>query len=109
MADIIKKIIGYKFVANQHNEKGMAALLLGIISLIAFFVLIIVSFTNSGQADIRIGTIGMVSMVFALVGFVLGLISFGKKDRNYFFSKLGTLFSFFVLLLWVIIFVIGSY
>lgn len=104
-----KKKRTYKFSTRKKNKKGMLSLALGILALLLFIGLVIFSYIMSGNASVFIGSIGLTSIIFSIAGLVIGLSSFKEHDISYVFSKIGSLFNFFILIMWAAICVTGSY
>lgn len=73
------------------------SVILGIISLAALVTAVIFSYRSGGEAAVKYGFTGVLAMVFALVGEVLGVLT--ACDRNYyrFFPVLGIILNLFAL------------
>lgn len=99
----------YKFTIKRHTEKGIVSTVFSLLSLVGLVATSAVSYRMKGNAGIYIGTIGLSAMVFAGIGLIMGLLSFRERERYYLFSRVGSLLSFFTLLLWVFIYVLGSF
>ncbi len=100
-------IAGYKFSNKCHSGKGMLSLGFGAASLIILLGLIHWASKKQGNGSIYLGTIGLVSLVFSVIGLVIGLISFFEPNRYKLFCKIGSIFNIIMLLVWVSIIMIG--
>lgn len=63
--------------------------ILGLIALGSLVTAIFLAYRNHGEAELRYGTVGLLSTLFGLAGFVLGIMSCMEKDRYHLFSWLG--------------------
>jgi len=84
------------------------ATVLGIIAMISFFASLVSSFKAAGQISARMGAVGFVSIVFAAVGLILGVLSLGEKEKFVWFPRLGTLFCALALIMWCWILMLGT-
>lgn len=100
-------ITGYKFSNKCHSGKGMLSLGFGAASLIMLLALIYWASIKQGNGSIYLGTIGLVSLVFSVIGLVIGLISFFELNRYKLFPKIGSIFNIIMLLIWTSIVMIG--
>lgn len=101
-------IAGYKFSNKRHSGKGIFSTGFGAASLLLLIVLIIIASKMHGKGTIYLGSVGLVSMVFSLIGLVIGLVSFFEPDKYKLFSKIGAVFNLVLLLIWASIFMIGA-
>ncbi len=98
----------YKFTSKKQSKKGIMSTVMAVMSVASFFIANTISFRQKGQIGHRIGAAGFVSLVFAMVGVVLGILSFGEDEVFKLFPWLGLLLSFFDCILWVWIIMIGA-
>lgn len=63
--------------------------ILGMISISAIIIVIVLSFQTDGVAKRQYGTSVLLALIFSLTGIVLGVLSKLEKDMFYFFSYLG--------------------
>ena len=61
-----------------------------------------------GRGSIYLGSVGLVSMVFSLIGLVIGITSFFEPEKYKLFPRLGSIFNLVMLLVWASIFMIGA-
>ncbi len=98
-----------KFSDKSHATKGILATILGTISLVLMIVLVIISYSEKGDAGIYVGSIGLVAFVMAIIGLITGISSFKERERYYLFSKIGSLLSAMIIVLWIAIYIIGTW
>jgi len=98
-----------KLTTIKENENGIVAFACGVISMISFVVLVLISFLHGGRSGAGIGLIGLFSMIFAIVGLVYGTINIKHGDRTFIFTKAGFFINVVAVLGWAIILVFGLY
>lgn len=95
------------YTDKKHAVKGMIATGLAGLALVMFGIIVYISFQQKGAADIRIGSMALISILMSVVGLILGLMSF-QGDNNYkLFAQIGSFLNVFVLVLWGVIYMIG--
>lgn len=67
------------------------SVILGIISLAALTAAVFFSYRSGGEVSVKYGFTGVLAMVFALVGAVLGVLTVCDKSYYRFFPVLGLL------------------
>lgn len=98
-----------KFSDKSHATKGIISTILGGVSFVLMMVLIIISFSKKGAVGIYAGSIGLTAFFVAIVGLTTGISSFKERERYYLFSKIGSLLNAFIIALWVVIYMIGTW
>lgn len=101
---IIKK---YKFSDKNHSPGGIVSTVMGLTALVLLIVAIYKATKLSGTAGTEIGTLGFISAVLALVGSVVGLLSFREKEKYYLFSKLGSIMCGLLTVFMLAVFLMG--
>ena len=99
----------FMFTTKEHTLKGIMATILGVISLTSLVYIIVDSYRKAGEVPIQYGAVAFLTMIFAFVGIVLGVISKSERDKFYFFSYLGILLNVLVLAALSVILYAGSY
>ncbi len=87
----------YLFTNKKQSPKGWLSASLGVISLTSVCIALYLTYLNNGTATIRWGAAVFLSLIFAIVGFVSGILSRKEPDRYYFFAYVGILFNGIVL------------
>lgn len=98
-----------KFTDKSHATNGVVSTILGAISLFLMLALVIISYVQKGDAGIYLGSIGLTAFVIAIVGLIRGIRSFGERERYYLFSKIGSIINAVILVLWIAVYVIGTW
>jgi hypothetical protein len=100
---------GYMFTNKEHTLKGIMATILGVISLASLVYVIADSYTKAGDVPLQYGAVAFLTMIFAFVGIVLGVMSKSDRDKFYFFSYLGIVLNVLVLAALSVILYAGAY
>lgn len=101
-------IAGYKFSNKHHSGKGILSLAFGVGACIMLVALIVIASKMHGKGSIYLGSSGLVSMMFSLIGFVIGVIGFFDSDCYKLFPRIGVIFNMVMLMVWASIFMIGA-
>ncbi len=99
----------FMFTNKEHTKKGIMATILGVISLVALAYMVLMSYRRAGDVPLQYGAVALLSMIFAFVGIVLGVISKSERDKFYLFSYLGIGLNVLVLAVLSIILYAGAY
>jgi len=83
--------------------------LIGILVVLGFITVSIVSGINKGEGGLLLGIIGILLFVFAVFGFVLSYKEMKKRDIYYRFPMIGIITNGIMLILLVIIYILGLY
>lgn len=100
---------GFMFTNKEHTLKGIMATILGVISLTSLVYIIMESYARAGDVPLQYGAVAFLTMLFAFVGIVLGIMSKSEKDKFYFFSYLGIVLNILVLAALSVILYAGAY
>ena len=101
------KGVTIKFTSKKQSEKGIMSTVMGSISLISFLAANMISFRMRGDVDMRMGAAGLLSLIFALAGVVLGIMSLRESDVFRLFPRMGFCLSLLGMALWILIIMIG--
>lgn len=82
---------GYKFTKKKNPQQGIMASILGTIANISMVLAVYLTYQNKGVARMQYGTVILLSLIFALIGLVLGIRSCLEKDIYKLFPVLGIL------------------
>lgn len=86
----------------------MMAFMFGMMSLISFFLAVIFSIRDVERMASRMGGVGLIAMVFAVVGVVLGIMSLRETDVFRIMPRTAFAVSLISLLLWAGVIYIGA-
>ena len=97
----------YSFAEKKNSVNGIIATIMGTISLVFLLAMIYTSYYMRGDAGLYAGAVGVCGIVFALVGFVLGIVSFSEKNIKYKYPKIGSVLCGIVFVIWLSLYLIG--
>lgn len=84
---------GYKFTDKKNPIKGIASLILGVISLGSLVLAIYLTFQNQGVAPLQYAIAVILSIVMAISGLVCGIMACMEKDIFKVFPVTGIVFN----------------
>ena len=87
----------------------MMALMFGMMSLISFFLAVTFSIRNAAKMAARMGGVGLIAMIFALAGLVLGIMALRETDVFRILPRTGFAISLISLILWAGVIYIGIF
>ena len=73
----------YKFSDKSQALGGLISTAMGILSLLSFGYGVYLSFKAAGEGGLRVGSLGILSLILAVIGTVIGLISFKEDNKFY--------------------------
>lgn len=88
---------GYKFTNKKHPPQALASMILGMVSLLGMAAVIYRSFTDNGATHPGYGLTGLLSVIFTVIGIILGILSLKKRDSYRFFGYMGIILNGLVL------------
>ena len=97
----------YKFTDKKHTKQGIASSVLGIAALVLLTAGVLLAYRMAGEAGAAAGLMGFLSLIFSILGFVLGIRGFREDEVYYFFSKVGVGLNGILFILWMLIFIAG--
>lgn len=103
----MRKRFRYAFTKKKETDGGFTSMIFAGFSLLLFLVSTGISFGWNGSADSWVGALGLMGMLFAVCGFYIGIKSFQERDRNYWFSVIGSMANGVFAVGWLALFLIG--
>lgn len=97
----------YKFTDKKHTRQGVASSLLGFTALVLLGAGLWMAYRMVGGAGPVIGLMGLLSLIFSVIGSILGIRGFQEDEVYYLFSKIGVGLNGMLFILWMLIFVAG--
>lgn len=73
----------YIFTNKKESKRGIMSTVFGIIALVSLGLAVYFTFQNQGMAPVKFGVVGFLSLIFAGVGLILGIM--GKLDEDKFY------------------------
>lgn len=99
--------IKLSFGETKHSSKGIFSIVLGLISLLAGVVLVIISWKSSGNASAAVGACGITAVICSVIGIVFSLLG-AKEDKNGKIpAYIGFLLNLIITIAWICLFIIG--
>ena len=80
---------GYIFTDKKNPERGIMSAILGVISAASVCLAIYLTYQNKGVAPAQYGSVILLSLVFAVTGLVLGILSNMQEDIFHIFPVIG--------------------
>ena len=102
-----RKRTSYKFTEKTHSKRGKRSLAMAIISVVVGISVVVISFQNSGNASVYVGSAGLFSLLLSLMALVEGIRSLREEESYKIFPGLGTFFSAVSFLAWLAVYIIG--
>ena len=97
----------YTSQLKPETQGGMASFLMAIISVFLFIVAVVISFIFKGQGGNILGAIGIVGLLMALTGFVIGIKSFYDKEKSHRYSTIASMVNGIVAVIWLALYLVG--
>ena len=94
---IMSKKKGYKFTNRIHSSKAIMSSVFGALSSISLIGLIYLSYQKGGMVPVNYGIAGILVLIFAVIGAVLGVLSMQEKDKYKLFVWIGLILNFMVI------------
>lgn len=91
----------------KESRRGMESCIAAVSIFLLLILLLIMAYTTRGQAAAIIGAIGLLTILCACFGIVLGIKGFKERDKSYTSCKVGIGLNIFFVLLFIIIFIRG--
>jgi len=88
---------GYIFTDKKTSSRAVMAVILGVISLVSVAAAVFSVYLNGGEASEKYGFVGLLSMIYAFAGLILGIVTAAEKEHFKFFPVLGILLNAAVL------------
>lgn len=98
---------GFIFTKRTQSERGVLSFTLAVLSFVTGIMAIYKAFKNMGEVSSRLGATGVVAMLFAAMGLIMGIVSMREPDTFKIFPLLGLIFSVLSLVVWGFILYVG--
>lgn len=100
---------GYIFTNKRHSQKAIMSTILGVISTASMVVVIYLSFLLQGQTPISYGLTGLLALLMAVAGEVLGVMTVFERDRFKLFPIIGIVLNLVAIFIVGFVFYMGMY
>ena len=91
----------YSFEEKKDPVDGKVSSVMGILSLILLVAAIYSSYYMRGDAGMYAGAMGLSGILFAFVGFLIGVKSFSGKNIRYKYPKMGSILCGILFVVWL--------
>lgn len=91
----------YSFEEKKNPTDGIVSTIMGSISLILLIAAVYSSYYMRGKAGIYAGALGLSGIIFAFVGFIIGVKSFARRNIKYKYPKIGSILCGIVFVIWL--------
>ena len=102
------KSYNYKFTERTHSRKGIAGLILALLSLGGGIALVEVSYLSAGNGNVYLGSAGVLAFLIALTAFGLAGVSLREEDKYRIFPVLALVVSLVAMAAWGSVYVYGA-
>lgn len=97
----------YIYTNKSHSPKGVMSTVFGALAFVTIALALYFTFRADGAASQRYAAAGILSLIFALTGMILGIMARMEEDRYYLFAYIGLLCNFLVFSLDAWLFALG--
>ena len=89
----------YKFSDKRQSLGGIISTIMGLLAL--------ASLIYGGYAGLKVGSLGLLSLLISVIGTFIGLLSFKEDDKFYTLSKVGSMLCGILAVFMVAVFLMG--
>ena len=95
------------FSGRRHTRGGIGSTIMGLIVLVSFIIISIVSASYKGDAGMVVGVIGLLIFVLAILGFVTSVKAFKEQDIFYRFPIIGAVLNGLMIIILFILYILA--
>lgn len=95
------------FSGRRHTKMGIFSTVIGIVVVLGFLTISIISGLARGKGGFALGVLGILLFALSVFGCVLSYRSFKKKDIFYRFPVIGAVLNGFMTIFLLIIYILG--
>lgn len=95
------------FSVRRHTKTGIISAVIGVVVLLGFLTISMVSGFAGGKGGLLLGAIGILLFGLSLTGFVLSYKAFKKKDIFYSFPIAGAVINGFMIIVLFTLYLLG--
>lgn len=96
-----------RFSGRKHSKKGIFSSVIGMVAVLGFLTISMISGLNHGNGTMMLGVLGLMLLVFAVYGCYLSYQSFKERDIFYHFPITGMTLNGVLLILLFILYILG--
>ena len=95
------------FSGRRHTRLGILSAIVGILIVLGFVTISIISSTDKREGSLLIGVIGLLLLALAIFGFVISYKAFKEKDIFYSLPIIGSLLNGSMIVVLLILYILG--
>jgi hypothetical protein len=95
------------FSVRRHTGIGIASAIIGIVVILGFIAVAIISGLAGGQGGFVLGVAGILLLALSITGFVLSYRALKKKDIFYRFPVIGAVLNGLMVILFLVLYLLG--
>ena len=95
------------FSGRRHTRRGIASAIMGLIAVVSFNIVSIVSASYKGNAGMIVGIIGFLILILALLGFIRSVKAFKERDIFYRFPIIGAVLNGLMIIILFILYILA--
>ncbi|MGN0317456.1 MAG: DUF6142 family protein [Lachnospira sp.] len=97
----------YKFSDKSQTLGGVISTVMGLLALASLVYGVYIAFKAEGMAGLKVGSLGLLSLMLSVIGVVIGLLSFREPDKFYTLSKVGSMLCGILTVFMLAVFLMG--
>lgn len=102
-----KKRYKYSFTKKRHSRGGIESSVFALASCLIFLGASVCSLAMKGNGGMYLGAAGLVAIGLSVIGFILGLRSFSEENKDFLYSKIGSVSNGVLMVIWLALFLVG--
>ena len=95
------------FSGKRHTKLGISSAIIGIVVILGFIIISLVSGLAGGKGGYVLGILGISLFLLAVIGFVLSYKALKKKDIFYRFPIIGAISNGIMMIVLLVIYLLG--
>lgn len=96
-----------RFSGRRHTTMGILSTIIGILVVLGFITLSVISSLLRGKGGLGLGILGILLFCLSILGFVLSYKSFKQRDIFYRFPVIGAILNGFMTVFLLVIYILG--
>lgn len=97
----------YKFSNKKHSVGGVISVGFALFAMVLVILAVNISFKARGEAGINVGMYALCSLIVAVFGFAVGMLSYRESERYYTFSFIGSLANGLIAIILILLLLVG--
>lgn len=95
------------FTTKHQSVNGLISFVVGIITVVALILCIVISFQNRGEMLLRFGGVGLFAVLGNIVGVIAAFISLNERDIFVWVPRAGLIMNAVMIVIWALLLVSG--